>query len=178
MRALLLALLLLGGCASLPQTSWLDPAAPAVTQASSLIPVRFDFQDNRTDNAVLHLAKAAIASDPGLAQRLSQRLREGLSAKGYAITPATGARLSVRLLTLQAVVDEGLASHSSQQKVVMEVYAERDGHTLTKRFTSTGAFEAPLGPDLGRLEGELNRLLEQTMTSLVNDPQLTQMFQG
>ncbi|WKE64896.1 YajG family lipoprotein [Gallaecimonas kandeliae] len=177
MRALCLsALLLLAGCATTPTTSWLDPSAPAVTQASSLVPVRFDFQDNRNSQAVIQLAKSSLTNDPGLDQRLSQSLREGLTAKGYSIQPATGPRLSVRLLTLQAVVEEGLVSHKSQQQVVMEVYAERDGQTLTKRFTSTGSFEAPLGPDIGRLEEELNRLLEKTMTALVNDPEITRLF--
>lgn len=177
MRYLLLTALLLAGCATLPKTAWLDPQAPAVTQASSsLVPIRFDFQDNRADQTVLFLPKGNVSSDPGLDERLASRLRQGLKAHGYSVQPGTGARLSVRLISVEAVVTEGMASHSSQQKVVMEAYAERDGQTMTKRFTSTGSFEAPLGPDLGRLEQELNNLLEQNMRSLINDPELTRLF--
>ncbi|WP_115717477.1 YajG family lipoprotein [Gallaecimonas mangrovi] len=176
MRYLLLAALLLAGCASTPQYALLDPQAANVTKAANLLPIQFEFQDSRADQSVIHMPKNVLSNDSGLDQRIASRLREGLKAKGFTLAPDADAKLIVSLVKLSSVVNKGFASYKSEQQVVMIAKVEKGNHTMTKRFTSNGSFEAPFGPDIGRLEEELNNLTTQTMTSLLSDPQITQLL--
>ncbi|WP_341503127.1 YajG family lipoprotein [Gallaecimonas sp. GXIMD4217] len=176
MRLLLPLVMLLSGCATAPQTTWLDPAKVAVSRAVTTSPVWLRFEDGRSEPAVLHLPDAKVTGDARLIARLGDRLRQGLIDKGYVLTPQGGTQLTVTLKRLESRVDAGTFKHEARQLVVLEALASRDGRTLTRTFTSRGQFEAPLGVDVGRLEAELNRVLEQSLGSLVNDPELAAFF--
>ncbi len=176
MRPLLPLVLLLSACASVPATTWLDPAPVAITQSITTTAVWLTFTDGRSDDTVMVLENARISGDPSLAPRIQNLVRQGFMNKGYVLTPQGSTKLSITLKELESRVDKSTFKHQARQRVVLEAVAERDDHMLTRTFTSRGTFEAPLGVDVGRLEAELNKVLEQGLNNLVNDPELGDFF--
>ena len=178
MKALwITACLFLAGCVSVPKTAWLDPDAPVVMPDASLVAVNFRFDDQRPNSVALHYPDGSqVSTDPEFPLRLQQRLAQGLEARGYAISNDANAQLTVSLQSVQANIGHGLVRHTSDLTVVTKVIARRGNHTLTRRFTTAGKLTAPLKADAGRIESEMNRLLEKNMLAILTDSQLSRFF--
>ncbi|SDI58832.1 uncharacterized lipoprotein [Ferrimonas sediminum] len=181
-KILLIAALLLGGCASTPNTLILAPDAPMVASHSPQGQLRMETVDHRSEQYLVE-----IRSGDGAAQLLSpaepprqlldKGVRNALTRMGFDIDPAASTQMTLSLDRLVMEVNQTTFKHDANSQLDATVFIDNNGRQLTKRFTVRSNFNGPLKPDMSRIEREMNDRLTQLMTDIVTDAEVQQYLQ-
>ena len=101
-----------------------------------------------------------------------------LSRNGASISNLATTRFEVDIHTLQAVVTEKMLTHTSDAKIELGLRVIRSTSNFSKTYRGNASLEAPLGHDRAKIEGQLNKLIEQLITRMVSDPELLAFLEG
>ncbi|MGI2258963.1 YajG family lipoprotein [Shewanella sp. GXUN23E] len=179
----LTGLLLLGGCASqTPNYIVLDPQLQGISQQTAqALPLSVSTRDLRTANYVVKFdegdgaAKLVSPSDSPRAQ-LEALLRKGFADAGYSIDPASARSLHVDLDQLLTLVTESTFGYEANTRIDIKVLATNGSHTLAKEFRTKGMRQGAMSADFATLELELNKLMTQIATAVIQDKELNEFL--
>ncbi|MBW3164442.1 YajG family lipoprotein [Ferrimonas balearica] len=182
-KLLLAAAVLLGGCASHPQSLIIAPTEPMPTvNAASSASVELSSTDHRTDTFLVRIhdgdgpAQLINASSNPRAL-LESGLRDGLSHQGYAMSGHGTVRMALTLEELQVDVDQSAMRHIANSRATATLVVEQDNRQLVKRYQARGEVKGVLKVESSVLEREVNDRLNQLLNAMLNDPELHQFIQ-
>ena len=186
MKSVILALtgaLMLGACASqTPNYIVLDPQLDTIArQTEQNLPLSISTKDLRTANYVVKFeegdgaARLVSPSDSPRAQ-LETMLRKGFSEAGYQVDPASARTLHVELDRLLTLVTESTFNYEANTQIVIKVLATNGNKTLAKEFRTKGLKTGPMGADFASLELELNKLMTEITTAIIQDGEINQFL--
>ncbi|NMH66999.1 YajG family lipoprotein [Shewanella salipaludis] len=180
---LIVSSLALTACAGhAPTHIALSPQLPAVNQQAQGQPLAIETLDTRSANYIVRFkdgdkaARLVSPSEPPRIQ-LDQVFRAGFAQAGYQIDPAAATSLQIRLEQLLTDVEEGHFSFEANSQITIDVVAKNSSQELSKRYRAKGHLTGPFGADYASLELDMNKLLEQLVRDILNDPELNQFLQ-
>ncbi|GIU28690.1 YajG family lipoprotein [Shewanella sp. MBTL60-007] len=181
---LITAAVSLVGCASQgPSHIALNPEVPSITQQTEIeLPVALETIDTRPANFIVRFNdgdKAARLVSPSEAPRAQVDLvfREGFSQAGYRIDPSSVNHMQFQLEQLLTDVDEGTFGFEANSQIIINVIAKNANQELTKRYRAKGLLKGPFSADFATLELEINKLLGELTSDIINDPELNHFIQ-
>ncbi|WP_429083070.1 YajG family lipoprotein [Aeromonas bivalvium] len=182
---LLLAALLLGGCAThWPETALLNPQViPANQQYYSGNRITMEGIDKRTAAHVFAIqqkekAPVYIRSGQPLNTLLVERLGEGLRGQGLEVGSSGTTHLTLQVNNALVNVDEKTFTYVTKSKVSLQVMADFQGSRLTKVFNASASKEGPGEPSIADLERVLNQQLGNLIQQIMADEQLRGYLKG
>jgi len=174
-------LLALSGCSSQPNQMILNPAYQGGKISSISQSLSTSVIDLRGDAATLKLVnddKIQTIASQGLTESIKSVIDSALSRNGASISNLATTRFEVDIHTLQAVVTEKMLTHTSDAKIELGLRVIRSTSNFSKTYRGNASLEAPLGHDRAKIEGQLNKLIEQLITRMVSDPELLAFLEG
>ena len=182
---LLLAALILGGCAThWPETALLNPQiVPANQHYYSGNRITLEGVDKREAAYVFsikHKEKATVLvnSEQPLNLLLTERLAEGLRSQGLEVGNSGTTNLTLAVTTAAINVEEKTFTYVTKSKVSLQVLADFQGNKLTKQFNMTSSKEGPNEPDMAELESILNQQLGSVLQQIMADDVLRGYLKG
>lgn len=174
MRYLILAVLLLSGCASkapsfivAPQVFW--------PQSAQLTQTRFNFAvtDNRQQNYSLQIQQGSktnqYPTSNDLRGQLEQTIRQALTDQGATIVSGSERLLTIQIDQLQAHINQRTLDHEVLNKVTLTVFVQHASGTFRKSYSGDSRFTSPFKADIAAVERELRVLTEQVVGKLLLD---------
>lgn len=187
MKRLLLTLtlpLLFAGCANQTPTHMaFSPQVPNVTpQTNQPVPISLETIDTRTVNYVARFIEEGEKTrlvEPSEAPKLQldDVFRSGFAQTGYQIDPSATHSVQIQLAELQMDVTKKTFGYEAKHNVLIAVQAKNSTQELVKRYKAKGTLNGPLSPDFATLELDMNKLLGQLTSDILNDPELNQFLQ-
>lgn len=186
MKSVILTLagaLMLGACASqTPNYIVLDPQLDTIArQTEQNLPLSISTKDLRTANYVVKFeegngaARLVSPSDSPRAQ-LEAMLRKGFSEAGYQVDPASARTMHVELDRMLTLVTESTFDYEANTQIAIKVLATNGNKTLAKEFVTKGRKTGPMGADFASLELELNKLMTEITTAIIQDGEINQFL--
>ncbi|MBZ9611124.1 YajG family lipoprotein [Rheinheimera maricola] len=174
MRLLLLVVVLLAGCSSptpsfilSPQVFW--PQSNQLQQSS----FAFNVSDERGVPYSLRLRNGDkvqhIKTQNDLRAQLEQTLSQVLSQQGASLNSNSAKRMTVKIVQLQALVEQHTLEHAVTNQVAFTVSIQHDQGTFSKTYSGDSSFTAPFKMDVAAVERELRVLIEQVLAQLLQD---------
>ncbi len=179
----LAAALILGGCASHPQSLILAPTEPMPTlTAAHSSSVALTSTDHRTDTFLVRIQEGdgpaqLINASSNPRALLESGLRDGLSRQGYAMSGQGQVRMALTLEELRVDVDQSAMRHAANSRATATLVVEQDNRQLVKRYQARGELTGVLKVESAVLEREVNDRLNQLLNAMLNDPELHQFIQ-
>lgn len=176
--SLLLPLLLLGGCASMPKEVVLAPTLiPQQYSPEALSTVDLDVVDNRPQRHLLQIQQGEekrklLSANRSPGKLLNQTISEGLSQQGFRLTPTAEVVMTVEIEKMLINLNQEVVKYQAENDIALKVIVKHHGKTLTKRFASKGESHGPLKADVTVLERLFNEQLGQLINQLLNDSQI------
>ncbi|GIU47564.1 MULTISPECIES: YajG family lipoprotein [Shewanella] len=177
--------LFLSACAShTPTHIALNPNVPNVvnkidrydTVAVSTIDVRkanFIVRFNKGDEA----AQLVSPSEP-IRQQLDSVFKKSMSNAGYQVDPAASNTVEFQLDYLLTDVTESTFGFEAKTDLTINVIAKNQTQEFTKIYNGKGLLKGPFSPDFATLELDMNKLIDELTTKIINDPELHHFLQG
>lgn len=186
LRALLICFslgLVIAGCSThKPSQIALNPMVPQVeAQTHQYTALAIQTLDTRSANYIVRFnnkgdaAKLVSPSEPPRKQ-LHAVFESGFTRAGYKITPNANRHIKFELQQLLTDVDESLFSFVAKHQIVIRAVADNDNKQLIKTFSAKGKLEGPLKADFATLELDMNKLLLQITSDIINDDEINQFF--
>lgn len=184
--SILAGVLLLGGCAShSPNYIVLDPQLGNISQQTAQsLPLSVSTRDLRTANYVVKFdegdgaARLVSPSDSPRVQ-LENMLKQGFSDAGYQVDPASPRTIHVELDNMLTLVTESTFDYEANTQISVKVLATNGNLTLAKEFRTKGLRTGPFSADFANLELELNKLMAELATAVIQDQEINQfLIQG
>ncbi|MBY6187021.1 YajG family lipoprotein [Marinobacter hydrocarbonoclasticus] len=182
-KTLFVAALLLGGCASHPQSLILAPTEPMPSMnAASTTSVALSSVDHRTDTFLVRIQEGdgpaqLINASSNPRALLESGLRDGLAHQGYAMSTQGQVRIALTLEELRVDVDQGTVRHTASSSAIASLVVDKGDRQLVKRYQARGELKGVLKVESSVLEREVNDRLNQLLNSMLNDPELHQFIQ-
>lgn len=179
LAALLMALLVMQGCALSPQRVTLTPTvAVAAENIGQGRTVKVMATDARGSDLVgtrggIYGKTSVIRTGNDVADEIRQQLLTGLRAQGF-IDGGNEASIQVRatLRELSYKVPEGAVATSADMAFAVEVVAERGGARQTSTYRSEINRRFPVSPSETQNEAWLNELLTETLQRFFSDAKM------
>ncbi|MEI6858931.1 MAG: YajG family lipoprotein [Shewanella sp.] len=175
---------LLSACASqTPNHIALNPQVPEVKkQTNSSQTLAIETIDIRSANFIVRFNNgddAAKLVSPSEAPRkqIDQIFRKGFTTVGYQIDPSSVKHMQIQLEHLLTDVNESTFSFEAKTKIIINVIVKNTDQELTKRYSALSTLSGPFSADFATLELEINKLLGQLSSDILNDPELNQFIQ-
>lgn len=178
---LIIPLLLLSACQSLPEQVILQPNYTQNHGISFSRAINLTVTDKRHSKATISVQKGdvnhpinSVNLEKNLAQSLTQAFsRRGAKVSNNAINPA-----QVIIHQLHTQVTQNMHKHQTQGVVEIELRLSVNGSHFSKRYSARHQSEGPLSYDKAKLEGQMNRSLESIIDRMMLDPEINQLLQG
>lgn len=179
-----ISILALIGCSSKPPAQIaLNPAAPIVKPLAGELPtLQLTTLDTRSANFIVRFnrdekaAKLISPAEPPRAQ-LETIFSQAFLDAGYTTATQSETRLELQLSNLLSDVSESSFGYKAEHIITIDVIAQQPLKVLTKTYRAKGTLEGPFSTDVAAIELELNQLLGQLTSNIVNDPELNQFLQ-
>ena len=183
---LLLAALILGGCAThWPETALLNPQViPSNQQYYSGNRITMEGVDKREAAYVFSIKKKEKApvlvnsSSQPLNNLLAEKLAEGLRSQGLEVGNSGTTNLTLAISTAAVTVEEKTFTYVTKSKVSLQVIADFQGNKLTKQFNMSSSKEEPGEPTMADLESTLNQQLGSVLQQIMADEALRGYLKG
>ena len=176
-------LLLLGCSSTQPQLVVLSPAIPiSQLQSHSDTSINIIVLDRRKANYVASINDGDEVHRllaPATAPRfiLLGVIKAGFNKAGYRIDSEADSQLIFYVDDLLAQVKQNTFDFSVDTRIQLSLRAENLRQHFSKRYRVKGAMQGPLSLDHNKLEQQLNDLLGQLTTDIMNDEQLINFIQ-
>lgn len=119
----------------------------------------------------------AVALGEPIAKQLNLVFRQGMTKAGYQIDPAASHSVQFQVAHLLTEVTDTTFGYDTKSRFTITVLAKNTQQTLTKVYNVRGTNEGAFSPDFATLELELNKLINELITQVLNDPELHQFLQ-
>ena len=182
---LLLAALMLGGCAThWPETAMLNPQViPANQQVYSGNRITMEGVDKREAAYVFFIkykekAPVLVNSERPLNLLMAERLAEGLRSQGLEVGNSGTTNLTLVISNAAVNVEEKTFTYVTKSRVSLQVIADFQGNRLTKQFNMSSSKESPSEPSMADLESTLNLQLGSVLQQIMADDALRGYLKG
>ncbi len=182
---LLLAALMLGGCAThWPETAMLNPQViPANQQVYSGNRITMEGVDKREAAYVFSIkykekAPVLVNSERPLNLLMAERLAEGLRSQGLEVGNSGTTNLTLVISNAAVNVEEKTFTYVTKSRVSLQVIADFQGNRLTKQFNMSSSKESPSEPGMADLESTLNLQLGSALQQIMADEALRGYLKG
>ncbi|WP_421220003.1 YajG family lipoprotein [Aeromonas enteropelogenes] len=182
---LLLAALMLGGCAThWPETALLNPQiVPANQQYYSGNRITMEGVDKREAAYVFSIKKkekatVLVNSERPLNLLVAEKLAEGLRSQGLGVGNSGTTNLTLVISTAAVNVEEKTFTYVTKSRVSLQVIADFQGNRLTKQFNMSSSKEGPGEPSMADLESTLNLQLGNVLQQIMADEALRGYLKG
>ncbi|MGN5112387.1 YajG family lipoprotein [Aeromonas jandaei] len=182
---LLLAALMLGGCAThWPETAMLNPQViPANQQVYSGNRITMEGVDKREAAYVFSIkykekAPVLVNSERPLNLLMAERLAEGLRSQGLEVGNSGTTNLTLVISNAAVTVEEKTFTYVTKSRVSLQVIADFQGNRLTKQFNMSSSKESPSEPGMADLESTLNLQLGSALQQIMADEALRGYLKG
>ncbi len=182
---LLLAALMLGGCAThWPETAMLNPQViPANQQVYSGNRITMEGVDKREAAYVFSIkykekAPVLVNSERPLNLLMAERLAEGLRSQGLEVGNSGTTNLTLVISNAAVNVEEKTFTYVIKSRVSLQVIADFQGNRLTKQFNMSSSKESPSEPGMADLESTLNLQLGSALQQIMADEALRGYLKG
>ena len=184
MRLFLLSLLattvLISGCTNRSSQAILDPKYQSGQYTQFNQAVALNIVDQRAKSATISVAHGQnryLMPTASLDDKIYTVFSQALSANGAQVNTMAGTRMQVSIYSLNASVMQNTVDHMSDAQIALQVFVERNGSQFNKMYNGQSQFRAPFGFDQAKVEAQLNKLIEQLVTRIMNDPELNNYMQ-
>ncbi|WP_417760362.1 YajG family lipoprotein [Shewanella sp.] len=178
--------LLMGCAANSPKTIVLSPDIPHVTTqtANAMTPIALSSQDQRSANYIARYLDGdevsryvSPAETPNLT--LERVFNQALTQAGYQIDPASNRALAIVVNQAVTDVDESMLGmgYEAKTKLAVTIKAENENRTFSKSYSATSTLKGPMSADFASLELDINKLMTELSSRIINDPELNQFLQ-
>jgi uncharacterized lipoprotein len=179
--ALLVCVLAVSACQSLPERIIIAPNYTAAAQLSIANNIDLSVQDNRETPTTLRILKkddvTKVASND-LVHSLDIALSKALKNSGVNINAASQNQMALHIHQLEVIVKQQTLKYRSEGIIELEVKLNKGSRSFNKYYNGSQNSEGPLIFDKAKVEGQLNTLLEQMISRIVNDAELKEFLQG
>jgi len=179
--ALLLCVFAISACQSLPDRIIIAPNYTAAAQLSIANNIDLSVQDHRESSTTLRILKkddvTKVASND-LVQSLDIALSKALKNSGVNINAASQNQMALHIHQLEVIVKQQTLKYRSEGIIELEVKLNKGKRSFNKYYNGSQNSEGPLIFDKAKVEGQLNTLLEQMISRIVNDVELQEFLQG
>lgn len=179
--ALLFCILAVSACQSLPERIIIAPNYTAAAQLSIANNIDLSVQDNRETHTTLRILKkddvTKVASND-LEHSLNSALSKALKTNGVNINASSQNQMTLHIHQLEVIVKQQTLKYRSEGIIELEVKLNKGKRSFNKYYNGSQNSEGPLIFDKAKVEGQLNTLLEQMISRIVNDVELQEFLQG
>ena len=179
--ALLFCVLAVSACQSLPERIIIAPNYTAAAQLSIANNIDLSVQDNRETPTTLRILKkddvTKVASND-LEHSLNSALSKALENSGVNINASSQNQMALHIHQLEVIVKQQTLKYRSEGIIELEVKLNKGKRSFNKYYNGSQNSEGPLIFDKAKVEGQLNTLLEQMISRIVNDVELQEFLQG
>lgn len=179
--ALLFCVLAISACQSVPEDIIISPNYTAPAQLSIANNIFLSIQDDRDTPTTLKILKkddtTKVASND-LEQSLDFALTKALKNSGVNINASSQNKMALHIHQLEVIVKQQTLKYRSEGIIELEVKLNKGKRSFNKYYNGSQNNEGPLIFDKAKVEGQLNTLLEQMISRIVNDAELKEFLQG
>ncbi|SFC35500.1 YajG family lipoprotein [Pseudoalteromonas denitrificans] len=179
--ALFFCTLVLTACQTVPEKiiispNYTDPAKLKLAQNIALS-VK-DVRETPTALRILNDKKVTEVSSNDLAQSLNFALSNALEKGDVSINVSSKNKMSLHIHQLEVIVEQQTLKYRSEGIIELEIRLSKGNRNFNKYYNGSQTNEGPLIFDKAKVEGQLNSLLEQMISRIVNDAELQTFLQG
>ena len=179
--ALLSCILALSACQSLPERIIISPNYTASAQLSLANSIDLSVKDDRDSPTTLKVLKkddiTRVASND-LEHSLDIAFTKALKSSGVNINASSQNQMALHIHQLEVIVKQQTLKYRSEGIIELEVKLNQGKRSFNKYYNGSQNSEGPLIFDKAKVEGQLNTLLEQIISRIVNDAELQEFLQG
>lgn len=180
----LCASLFLSACASYTPTHIaLNPSVPqSINQIDQYASIAVSTIDVRKANFIVRFNKGddaaeLISPSEPIRQQLDSVFKQALTKVGYQVNPAATNSVQFQLDYLLTDVTESTFGFEAKTALTINVVAKNERQEFTKIYNGKGTLTGPFSPDYATLELDMNKLIDELNTKIINDTELHQFLQ-
>ncbi|WP_076541255.1 YajG family lipoprotein [Shewanella sp. UCD-KL21] len=181
---LLCTSLFLSACASYTPTHIaLNPSVPQpLNQIDQYATVAVNTIDVRKANFIVRFNKEGEAaelispSEP-IRQQLDSVFKQAMTKVGYQVDPAATNSAEFQLDYLLTDVTESTFGFEAKTTLTINVVAKNQTQEFTKIYNAKGLLKGPFSPDYATLELDMNKLIDELTSKIINDAELHHFLQ-
>ncbi len=182
--SLILATLLLSGCANEPETITLTPSLvnkPMVIYQEQAAELKVT--DGRAKDHVVQLMNAddpytfISASNP-ISSVLEQKFTQEMNDQGLNLVDASDLKIEFVIKRARTFVNQDVLDYRANTIIKVLAKVENPEQTLTKTFTLRATSRGPLKADLEEIQTGFNQQLSKLILQVLEDEQLQQFIKG
>ncbi|ARD21404.1 YajG family lipoprotein [Shewanella japonica] len=121
-------------------------------------------------------AKLVSPSEP-IRQQLDDVFKKAMRNAGYQVDPAASHTAQFQLDYLLTDVTESTFGFEAKTALTINVVAKNENQEFTKIYNARGMLKGPFSPDFATLELDMNKLIDELTTKIINDAELHQFLQ-
>ncbi|WP_462158998.1 YajG family lipoprotein [Pseudoalteromonas sp. GB56] len=173
---------LVTGCTNRSSQAILDPQYQSGQLTQYNQAVTLQIVDQRAKAATISIAHGDnrfLMPTQNLDNKIYKVFEQALKANGAQVNAMATSHFQVSIHSLNASVMQNTVDHMSEAQIALQVFVERNGSQFNKMYNGQSQFRAPFGYDQAKVEAQLNKLIEQLVARIMNDPELNNyMKQG
>jgi uncharacterized lipoprotein len=167
---------LLSACSAPLREVILAPQFNANSAAAPLgLPVQLQVLDHRVSKfsiKVLNQEPQVYLPHAQAQAIFESTLKQALESRGISVNPAAPTQFKVYITSLNARVNETMSKHTSDAQVDLLLEITKPNGEFSKAYKATGQLSGPLKHDQAKVENQLNNLIIQTITRMINDTEV------
>lgn len=176
--AIMLAVILLGGCAQTTNIVSLQPS-PSIQSSNigSGKTVTVSVLDERSQSLDAQYAAAKIDPSQNVSQIFTDQINQGLAAKGFNTTATMAAnQLTAKIVSINYSAASSYLGQNSQTVVALQVIATNKNGTYSKTYRASSYSDAYLTATRSDAYEQVNNALNKVLTNLLSDQGLLQFL--
>ena len=178
--SIILCVVLLTACSSIPASVQLRPELSVVQKTQSL-QGKSSWNIGSQDLRIAHYL-IEISSGDGVATLINESkssrliieksLRKQWIKEGLTYQADSPAKIEVQLIKLLTQVEQKKLTYKTHSKVVINIKLRTENKIFSKTFTSRYTEEGLFMPGIKNLNAQLNTQLSQLLNEIIKDPEL------
>jgi uncharacterized lipoprotein len=153
--------------------------APQFNAESAAAPVGVPVQLQVLDHRVSKFSIKVLNQEPQIylphaqAQTIFEStLKQALASRGINVSQFAPTQFKVFITTLNARVSETMSKHTSDAQVELLLEITKPNSQFSKAYKATGQLNGPFKHDQAKVESQLNNLIIQSITRMINDDEV------